>query len=337
MTRAHRDTLINTFIPEGSKRTPLAGDASFRRYERITKNGDSLVLMDAPPAQEDCRPFVAIGKHLKGQGFSAPEILKADFENGLLLLEDLRDNTFNRVLSMDPKLEIALYRAAVDVLVALHRDKPPSSLRIPDEKNFKLGRYDQTVLFSELFLFPEWYLPEVTGKREDTRIAILRKIWPPLFEKVTPDNSVLTLRDYHADNLMWLPEREGIGKIGLLDFQDALLGHPAYDLVSLLQDARRPFKPKLEDAMVNYYLAQTGNQNEASFRAAYQILGAQRNTKIIGIFTRLWRRDGKAEYPAMIPHVWTLLEENLKHPALSKAKAWFDEMVPAAVRGRPLV
>lgn len=336
MTKPQRHSLIKNFLPERSKRAPLAGDASFRRYERISKDGQSFVLMDAPPTYEDCRPFVALAKYLKDQGFSAPEIHEADLANGFLLLEDLGDDTFNRVLNKDPGLEKELYRAAVDVLVALHRLNPPADFPVSGDQTHKLPRYDQNHLFTELNLFPEWYLPEVTGKRDETWVENLREIWHPLFEKVTPGNSVLTLRDYHADNLMWLPDRAGNLKVGLLDFQDALLGHPAYDLVSLLQDCRRPFKPDLESEMLSYYLDQTEPQNETSFRAAYQILGAQRNTKIIGIFTRLWRRDGKAEYPAMIPHLWSLLEENLKHPVLSEARAWFDERVRPARRGQKL-
>lgn len=337
MTKTGRDTQIDAFLAKGSRRAPLAGDASFRRYERITKNSQSFVLMDAPPGFEDCRPFVAIAKYLKTSGFSAPEILKADFKNGFLLLEDLGDATFNRVLNKNPGLEKELYLAAVDVLVALHKLKPAVDLPVSGDQTYKLSRYDQNQLFAELNLFPDWYLPEVTGKRDVAWVENLREIWQPLFEKVSRGNPVLTLKDYHADNLMWLPDRAGIGKVGLLDFQDALLGHPAYDLVSLLQDARRPFKPELESDMLKYYLDQTGTQNEPAFRAAYQILGAQRNTKIIGIFTRLWRRDGKADYPAMIPHVWSLLEENLKHPEMSEARAWFDKMAPPAVRGQRLV
>lgn len=337
MTKTPRDTLINAFLAKGSKRALLAGDASFRRYERITKNSESFVLMDAPPSFEDCRPFVAIGKYLKDRGFSAPEILKTNFENGFLLLEDLGDDTFNRALNKDPGLEKEFYLAAVDVLIALHKLKTPSELPVSDDETYKLPRYDQNRLFAELDLFPEWYLPEVTGKRDVTWVKNLKVIWQPLFEKVTRGNPALTLKDYHADNLMWLPGRAGIQAVGLLDFQDAVLGHPAYDLVSLLQDARRPFKPDLENDMLGHYLAQTKTPDEKEFRTAYQILGAQRNTKIIGIFTRLWRRDGKADYPKMIPHVWSLLEENLKHPEMNEARAWFDEMVAPARRGQRLV
>lgn len=337
MTKTERDTLIDAFLPSGAKRRPLAGDASFRRYERIEKNGAPFVLMDAPPEHEDCRPFVALATYLRSLGFSAPKILKPDFENGLLLLEDLGNNTFNRVLEKDPALETELYRAAVEVLVALHGQKPPSKLPVPENDDYTLAPYDADCLFSELNLFPEWYLPEVLGKNDDGWEQELKQIWTPLFNRVTPENSVLTLKDYHADNLMWLPAREGLQKVGLLDFQDALLGHPAYDLVSLLQDARRPFKPELESDMLEHYLAKTGSNKRKEFMTAYQILGAQRNTKIIGIFTRLWRRDGKADYPKMIPHVWSLLEENLKHPALSEARLWFNAVVPPADRARSLI
>lgn len=332
MKKNLRDKEIKEFLPPGAKRTPLAGDASFRRYERISLNGKTLVLMDAPPEKESCLPFVAIARFLTKGGFSAPKILKSDLAKGLLLLEDLGDDRFTRILTKSPGSENALYTAAVEALVNLHRTRPPNILPLEGGKAYPLPEYDDAALYDELFLFPDWYLKEITGESGENSHRELRRIWQPLFDRVTLGNSVLTLKDYHADNLMWLADRKGVEKVGVLDFQDGLLGHPAYDLVSLLQDARRPYNPDLESKMIDLYLKKAGLENRHEFLAAYQILGAQRNAKIIGIFTRLWRRDNKPAYPKMIPHVWTLLEENLKHPVLKDAEPWFDRAVPKPLR-----
>ncbi len=332
MTDHSRNKKIEMFLPKGAVRKALAGDASFRRYERIILDAKTFVLMDAPPLSEDCQPFVAIAKYLRDIGLSAPEILQTDFAEGFLLLEDLGDATFNRALTHDPGLEEDLYRLAVDVLVTLHKNPPPQALLVETKEIYNLPVYDETRLLAELNLFTDWYLPAATGSKKPAWEKQLEAIWQPLLQDVFNDNSVLTLRDYHADNLMWLPERRGLQRVGLLDFQDAVLGHPAYDLVSLLQDARRPFNPALEQEMIGNYLFRNKGWNKEKFWAAYQILGAQRNTKIIGIFTRLWQRDGKKDYPKMIPHVWSLLEGNLQHPVLSHAKAWFDENCPKAMR-----
>lgn len=326
-----RHKAIKTFLGPGAIRNPLAGDASFRRYERISVGEKSFVLMDAPPAQEDCRPFVALATYLETRGFSAPRVLKADLGQGLLLLEDLGDDTFNVILKTDPKREPSLYRAAVDVLAKLHQDPPPKTLPLVGGAGFRLPSYDIGHLFEELFLFADWYLPALLGKSDPAWKAEMTTIWQPILETASKQNSVLALKDYHADNLMWLADRRDVKKVGLLDFQDARLGHPAYDLVSLLQDARRPYNPTLEADMVAHYTTKTGRGGRR-FLADYQILGAQRNAKIIGIFTRLWRRDNKPAYPKMIPHVWGLLEENLKHPALAEARAWFEDKVPGPLR-----
>lgn len=333
MTADPRDALIDAFIPKGAVRHRLAGDASFRSYERIEFDAKTLILMNAPPEKENVRPFVAIARYLESRGLSAPRIEKPDLNAGLLLLEDFGDDLYTRVLAREPFLAFDLYRAAVDVLTHLHGEKPEQTLPLGWGENYALPSYDQDLLFKELFLFPEWYLRALSDQENPEWEAQLREIWKPLFETVVPGNGVLTLRDYHADNLMWLPGRKGVAGVGLLDFQDAVLGHPAYDLVSLLQDARRPYDPDLEQAMIDHYLATTPlDLDRDAFLTAYQILGAQRNAKIIGIFTRLWRRDGKAQYPKMIPHVWTLLEENLKHPALAGAAKWFEKVAPKEKR-----
>ncbi len=280
---------------------PLAGDASFRRYFRAVAPGRSAVLMDAPPQHEDSRPFLAVADHLQNLGFKAPRVLARDLDEGLILLEDFGDARMAEVIAADPARETPIYTAAIDLLRDLHRhpagDLPP---------------YDRTVYAREAALFPEWYMPAVglivpSGHDE---------AWAEALAPIADDRSVTVLRDYHAENIMLLAD----GGLGLLDFQDALAGHPAYDLVSLLQDARRDVAPELEAAMLAHY----GPIDDA----AYALLGAQRNAKILGIFTRLWKRDGKPRYLAYQPRVWAYLERDLAHPALAPVKLWYDTAVP---------
>ena len=302
-----------------ARRSPLAGDASFRHYERLHLGEDRAVLMDAPPPQEDVRPFVAIARHLGGLGFSAPAVEAVDADRGFVLLEDLGDDLFTRLLAKGADEE-ELYRAAVDLLVELQRQPLP---QVPP--------YDDAALWQEAGLFLEWYLPAVEAKPSPAAVREYEALWRELFALAHIGEPVLVLRDYHADNLLWLPERtgrNGLARVGLLDFQDALAGSPAYDLVSLLEDARRDVPEALAEAMIRRYLAATGFEPEA-FRAAYAVLGAHRNARIIGVFTRLYVRDGKAAYLDLIPRVWGLLQRDLEHPALSALKAWFASHLPA--------
>ena len=303
-------------------RRPLADDASFRRYERLSLGQASAILMDAPPLFEDVRPFVAVGRHLLARGLAAPTVIASDSDNGFLLLEDMGDDLFARVIENDPAQENSLYRLAVLGLVHLHKTAPPTDI----------PRYDVDLLLAELGLFVDWYLPALTGKplAEQERTEFLT-LWQDILPLVTADLNCLTLRDYHAENLMCRPGQGGLARLGLLDFQDATVGHKAYDLVSLLQDARRDVSPALEREMLSFYIAETGVQNLAR---DYAILGAQRNAKIIGIFTRLCLRDGKAGYLDKIPRVWALLERNLDHPALAAVKQWMDDHIsPESRRG----
>jgi hypothetical protein len=304
---------------------PLAGDASFRRYLRLERDGLRAVLMDAPPAHEDTRPFVAVGRHLLARGFSAPAIRAHDAERGFVLLEDLGDALFTRILP-GPADEAELYAAAIDVLVELHRR--PSGIALPP--------YDEARLLAEADLFVDWFLPEVSGRpTPGAAKESYREAWRRSFRALGGEPRALVLRDYHADNLIWLPERAGVRRCGLLDFQDALIGPTAYDLVSLLEDARRDVAETTVAAAVARYLAGVPGLDEAAFRAAYAILGGQRNSKIVGIFTRLWRRDGKPQYLDFLPRVWAHLERDLAHPALAPVRAWFDRHVPPAWRRRP--
>jgi N-acetylmuramate 1-kinase len=301
----------------GATIAPLAGDASFRRYFRVHgADGSTAVLMDAPPDREDSRPFLAIGRTLADMGFSAPQPLATDMARGLILLEDFGDARVTPVLARSPERERGIYESAVDLLAALH-DRPA-----PD-----VTPYGEAELLREARLFPDWYLPAVGVAEAPGYDAA----WAPLWPAVLVGPRVLTLRDYHADNLMLL-DRPGLRGLGLLDFQDALAGHPAYDLASLLQDIRREVTPALEAAMLDRYLAARPGIDEAAFRTAYDILGAQRNIKILGVFTRLYVRDGKAAYPAYHPRLWELVHRNLDRPALAPVKAWFAGHVPPSAR-----
>ncbi len=306
-------------------RTWLSGDASFRRYARLADRRRRAIVMDAPPPHEDVRPFTAVARTLTGLGYSAPKVLAADAEAGLVLLEDLGDDLYSRVLAAGGD-EPRLYSAAVDLLADLHRHPAPGSL--PD--------YDEDLLLEEANLFPDWYLPALCGRPTPPPVAAeFAALWRQALAPARGGRKVLVLRDYHADNLMWLRRRRGLRRVGLLDFQDAVTGPPAYDLVSLLEDARRSVPPDLVAAMIERYL-EAARLDAPSFRAAYACLGAQRNTKIIGIFTRLCVRDGKPGYLDLIPRVWRLLGHDLEYPTLAPLRAWFDRQVPATARQRRL-
>jgi N-acetylmuramate 1-kinase len=304
----------------GAEIRPLAGDASFRRYFRVHgADGGTAVLMDAPPAHEDVGPFLAVAGHLLDRGFSPPRPLAIDREKGLLLLEDFGDDRVGPLLQREPGREREIYEVAVDMLARLAAQPAPADLR----------PYDEAAMRREVALFTEWYAPALDiAVDEAGYFDAWRRTWPGILE-IVENNPVLVLRDYHADNLMVLPDRS---RLGLLDFQDALSGHPAYDLVSLLQDARRDVAPALEEAMIARYAQAANIADRNRFRAEYEILGAQRNTKILGIFTRLWRRDGKPHYLPLQPRVWSYLERNLAHAALATVRAWFDANIPAAQR-----
>ena len=299
---------------------PLAGDASFRRYFRVLAGDRRAVLMDAPPPHEDPRPFVAIANWLGGVGLAAPRILAADLDQGLLLLDDFGDARMRETLDADPAVERDLYETAVDVLVHLH-DHPPMA---------GLPPHGLEEWLTELRLFPDWYAPAVGLESID--VDQWDEAWRTVLQPVAADGlgPVTVLRDYHAENVMLLDGRGGIGRFGLLDFQDALAGHPAYDLVSVLEDARRDVSPALERAMIDRYQQKTGVGD--AFERAYWTLAAQRNTRILGVFCRLWKRDGKDRYRQFQPRMWGLLERDLAQPALEPVKAWFDAHIPASFR-----
>jgi aminoglycoside/choline kinase family phosphotransferase len=308
---------------------PLAGDASFRSYRRLVRGERRAVLMDAPPAHEDVRPFVRMAEHLRGLGFSAPEVYAADVSAGLLLLEDLGDDTFTQLLASGSD-ERALYRLAVEVLIALHALAPERAIPAG------LPQYDAERLINEALLFADWYLPAVTGDppAPPARGSYI-EAWQAALPAVLAQPRTLVLRDYHVDNLLRLEGRQGLAACGLLDFQDAVAGAAAYDLMSLLEDARRDIADGLRAEMLSLYLQRARPTDPDGFATAYAILAAQRHAKVIGIFTRLSRRDGKHGYLVHIPRVWGLLDRALGNPALAPVAAWLERHVPAAVRGTP--
>jgi aminoglycoside/choline kinase family phosphotransferase len=320
----------------GATLRPLTADASFRHYHRVYRNGaGGAVLMDAPPDREDVRPFVRMALHLRSLGLSAPAVLAADEAAGLLLLEDFGDDTFTRLLAAGRRDEHALYGLAVDVLIHLHRLPTPTA--VPGG----LPPYDNDRLLAEALLLPEWYMPAVLGRPTDegARNSYVAA-WEKALAPVLAEPATLVLRDFHVDNLMRLEGRDGLAACGLLDFQDAVAGPAAYDLMSLLEDARRDVSPDLKAEMIARYRsgvspgAEAGHGEEV-FRRSFVVLAAQRHAKVIGIFTRLWRRDGKPGYLQHIPRVWRLLHQALSDPALTPVAHWFDRHLPTPCRRAP--
>ncbi len=307
---------------QGAEILPLAGDASFRRYFRVVEDGRSAVLMDAPPPHEDPRPFIAVAEWLASVGLSAPQILARDLDKGLLLLGDFGDWRLREFLDDDPGNERELYELATDVLVHLHAHPPMDGL--------PAHALDQWL--EEIGLFTDWYCPAVGIEVDrDGFFAAWREVLKPVAgDGLGP---VTVLRDYHAENVMLVEGRAGVERFGLLDFQDARAGHPAYDLASVLEDARRDVPPDVERAMIDRYVAATGHV--AVFERAYWALAAQRNTRILGVFTRLWKRDDKPHYRRFQPRMWGLLERDLEQPHLKPVRDWFDANVPAQYRRDP--
>jgi N-acetylmuramate 1-kinase len=310
-------------------RAPLAGDASFRSYYRLRRGRDRALVMDAPPPQEDVGPFVAVAAILRGLGLSAPEVLAEDRARGFLLIEDFGDDTYTRLLAHGAD-EPALYALAIDTLAAMQH--AVAARGAPE-----LPVYDEERLLGEAALFVDWYLPAILGVPTGVCLrAEFLALWrAALPQAVQPFGPTLVLRDFHIDNLMLLPGRPGVRRCGLLDFQDAVVGPPAYDLVSLLEDARRDVSDGLRRTMTERYLAAFPALDRAIFARSAAILAVQRNCKILGIFTRLWKRDGKPGYLAHIPRLWRLIEGDLRDPALGAIARWLDRHLPPAARRVP--
>ncbi len=316
-------------------RAPLAGDASSRSYERLAhpRLGRAL-LMDAPP-EEGVGParFAAATGSLRARGLSAPEIYAADFERGFVILEDLGDDLFARVVAADPGAEIPLYRAAAETLAALHDEPAPERLSGAGVEE-ALAPYDRAALLAESRLLLDWALPALTGAAPSAEAEeSFLEACGALVAGVEAARAAFVLRDYHAENLIWLPERAGVARVGLLDYQDALAGHAAYDLVSLVEDARRDVSPEAAEAALSTYAAASGADADA-VRAACALLGAQRNAKIVGIFVRLALRDRKPRYLRLVPRVWAHLLNDLAHPDAAPLERWIEAWLPTPTDAR---
>jgi N-acetylmuramate 1-kinase len=334
--------------------TYLQGDASTRGYARLSAAGRTALLMDAPRqpdgppvrdgkpysqiahlAEDMVRAFAAIAGPLRAAGLSAPEVLAEDFENGLLLVEDLGDRVFSAAV-MRGAPQDALWRAAVDALVEIQRSEAPQHLPLSGG-HYVLQDYDSAALQIEIELLIDWYWPALYGEPapEAVRTEFLA-LWSAVFERLERQPSGWVLRDFHSPNLIWLPERDGVRRVGVLDFQDAQRGPAAYDLASLLQDARVDVSEALEKSLFAYYCGAVRNHqphfDEAEFNFAYNALGAQRSTKVLGIFVRLAHRDGKQQYLAHLPRIWGYLQRNLRHVTLAPLAAWYEKHFPISVR-----
>jgi N-acetylmuramate 1-kinase len=333
---------------EAAERKRIAGDASSRSYERLTVDGRTFIVMkwpakpDGPPVKrglsysaiahlaENVRPFVAMAQGLRERGFSAPKIYAADCDAGLVVLEDLGTELI--VAGDPPRPVIERYARAADLLVVLHGLDLPAALPIGPDVEYALQSYDLDAFLIEAELLVDWYLPHRGGAASAEARAHFQSLWRDALRPVLDAPKTWVLRDFHSPNIMWLNEREGIAKVGLLDFQDAVLGPGAYDLASLLQDARVDVPEEAEIALFGRYVGarrQVDPRFDAiSFARLYATLAVQRATKILGIFARLDRRDHKSQYLRHMPRVWNYLRRALAHPALDALDGWYLRNVP---------
>jgi len=331
-----------------ARRRCMAGDASIRSYARLIRDDLSFILMNFPkrpdgPAvyngksysaavhlAEDVKPFAAIDNGLRGRGLSAPTIHHADLEGGFLITEDFGTEG---VLEGDPPAPIAeRYEAATDVLAALHREPLPETLPLAPQTDYPIPVFDVDAWLIEIGLMIEWYLPDRGAPLSDAHRDEFITMWRELLQKPAAAARTWVLRDFHSPNLMWLGGREGIKRVGIIDFQDAVLGPPSYDVVSLLQDARIDIPELMELSLFSRYIKARreadSNFDPAEFATDYAIMSAQRNTRLLGTFSRLNRRDGKPQYLRHQPRIWAYLTRSLAHPALSVVRAWYEAHVP---------
>ena len=311
----------NGLVPK--RLVAMPADASFRRYFRYEDVDRPLLMMDAPPPEEDVRPFVKVAKHLATLGLRPPAIYAVDEAQGFVLLEDFGEATFTRLLSGGTD-EKTLYEFAVDTLAHLHR--------IPEALRIDVPPYDIQVLQREAALFTEWYLPYVTGRslNESARTA-WDAAWASVIGGLPQPRKSLVLRDFHVDNLMLLEHGEGLERCGLLDFQDALIGPTAYDVVSLLEDARRDVPENLQRSLKLRYIELSDDIDQTGFDAWFNVLGAQRHAKVLGIFVRLNERDGKSSYLKHLARVRRLLDAKLATVELTAVRQWFEKYLGDAV------
>jgi N-acetylmuramate 1-kinase len=331
-----------------AKRQRMAGDASTRSYARLFRDESAVILMNSPrrpdgPAiydgksysaavhlAEDVKPFVAIANGLRERGLSAPAIHHADLDAGFLITEDFGREGF--VEGDPPRPIVERYEAATDLLADLHREELPEILPLAPHITYKIPVFDVDAMLVEIALMLEWYLPDRRVEPTNNLRAEFVMQWRDLLNKTAATPRTWMLRDFHSPNLIWLNERSGICKVGVIDFQDAVLGPAAYDLVSLLQDARLDVPEQLELALLTRYIkarhAADGTFDPAGFAETYAIMSAQRNTRLLGTFARLNRRDGKPQYLRHQPRIWTYLTRSLAHPVLSGIRGWYADHVP---------
>ncbi len=314
----HRALLRQAFIASQGLATarlePLQPDASFRCYFRIHTHAQRWMLMDAPPASENLPAFIAIAQHLQRLGLRSPAVHAADIENGFALLEDLGDATFTRLLASGED-ETELYTLAIDVLRCLHDHPQATHVRLP--------HYGQQRLLDEAVLLVDWYWPAVHGHAAPTGVReTYLQVWQTVLQTLSSEPQTLVLRDFHVDNLLRITGASRIQQCGVLDFQDAVLGSAAYDVVSLLEDARRDLTPGLAASMLDRYLHAVPAAERERFMHDYTVLGAQRHCKVIGIFQRLCARDGKPHYLAHLPRIKRLLHHHLQQPCLAPLREW---------------
>ncbi len=307
----------------------LAGDASFRKYWRLSEGARTLVIMDAPPPQEDVRPWVRVAEHLAGLGLSVPQIHAIDAARGFLLIEDFGDETYARALARSlPRSsggdEVGLYALAADALATLHA--AGESALMPDLTHYLGPRMAELAA-----VLVDWYLPAAIGRAAlpDERASYLAA-WSSVLPTLESLPHTLVLRDFHIDNLMWLPQRGGVRACGLLDFQTAEIGSPAYDLASLVEDARRDVPDEVRTATLQHYRECRPEARNDAFDAALAICAAQRHSRIIGQFVRLKLRDGRPQYVRHLSRVWFMFERALVHPALLPVRQWIDAHLPTA-------
>jgi len=336
------------------ERTQIKGDASSRRYERVSSKNQNAILMITPKANPKnyeienkktnnrerigynslarlagnrLEAFICVSNELSVRGFSAPKILASDLDMGLLLLEDLGDNLFFKFIQNNKNQEKKLYYAAVDCLAAIYRCTFSRKMNFKNSY-WEVKEYDDLAMLTEVDLLLDWYAKDLGHLIDNQARQEWHSIWKKLFVTFKSVASGLGLRDFHAENIFWLSERQGVAKIGLIDFQDALFVHPSYDLVSLVEDARRDVSPELEEILIDRFCQKAGIKNDEKFQSAYAVIGAQRNSKILGIFVRLAKRDKKLQYIDLIPRVKKHLMRNLNTPACYELRQWLEQHIP---------
>jgi aminoglycoside/choline kinase family phosphotransferase len=328
----HKEKFLREALNEESFAShPLPSDASPRKYERITSSKGKYMLMDASLDKGSIGPFISVAEFLHGKGYSAPKIFAKHEERGLLLLEDLGETSYSYMLANSDAetlqaTEKKLYKKAIDLLVDLHLNAPINEIKTPS--------YEQKLLLKEAILLVDWYFPVLIGEKlSDSFRGEYIEAWKKIFDRLHYIEDCLVLRDYHVDNLIWMEDRSGIKRIGVLDFQDAVKGSYAYDVVSLLEDARRDVNAQISEEMLQYYMKQI-QIDQKKFLSDYKILGVQRSCKIIGIFARKAACDNDSRYLKHLPRVWNYIKKNIDHPILEPLKIWFEKSKIPVMKNR---